>query len=265
MAVGPLYYSLYDAVCVTTAEALPDAGKNYHARNQVPLSEAETDEFLHLLVGGDRAAVWDRITEYLSAEKSLRSLAYAIQLGAAELMLRTTEPRRFTDAQHAFDYCNVVNYWLRSSSNPYQSRALYLMASFVNDVSHANKLYEPIFEKERAAFNFSALAPERLLGDLDEAILALDVPRATALADTYLRSNADRRPFLATVALTACKFQNDPHNQKITHSAFEEYLNAPDTPRRDILLLAAVRLLAGWPKMAGGRDCYERFVTDYLN
>lgn len=265
MAVGPLYYSLYDAACVTTAEYLPDAGKNFQARNQTPLTEAETEEFVRLLVGGDQSLVWDQVTRFLQDGKSLRSLAYSVQLGAAELMLRTTEARRFTDAQHAFDYSNVVGHWLRTSNNPYQARAIYLMASFVNDVSHANKLYESIFEKECTEFDFSGQTPQRLLRELDEAILAFDVPRSTVVADAYLRSGADRRPFLETLALTACKFQNDPHNQKITHSAFEEYLNAPATSQRDRLLLAAVRLLAGWPKMAGGRDCYERFVTDYLN
>lgn len=264
MAVGPLYYSLYDAACVTTAEALPEAGKHLKAVNQQPLADGEIDGLVRLLVEGDRDAVWDRITDCLRSGVALRSLSYAVQLGAAETMLRTTDRKRFTDAQHAFDYANVVNHWLRTSDNPYQARAVYLMASFVNDVAHANKLYDPVFEQERAAYDFSNRTPERLLTELDEAILEFDVPRATVLADTYLRSGADRRAFLETVALTACKFQNDPHNQKITHSAFEEYEHAP-TAHRDRLLLTAVRLLAGWPKMAGGRDCYERFVTDYRN
>jgi hypothetical protein len=33
---------------------------------------------------------------------------------------------------------------------------------------------------------------------------------------------------------------------------------------RDRLLLATARLLAGWPKMPGERDCYARFMKDWI-
>ena len=107
----------------------------------------------------------------------MKSLGDTIQVGAAELILRTTVPRQFTNAQHAFDYCNVVNYWFRTSDNPYQPRALYLMANFVNDSARCNGLSEPVMEQEIAPFDFSGRAASELLTELDEAILALDVPR----------------------------------------------------------------------------------------
>ena len=107
-------------------------------------------------------------------------------------------------------------------------------------------------------------SPQALLTQLDEAILAFDVPRTSALAHAYLKSGADRRAFQAAVAVTACKFQDDPHNQKITLSAFEEYGQSA-SHLRDRLLLAAVRLLAGWPKMPGERDCYARFMREWIN
>ena len=53
-----------------------------------------------------------------------------------------------------------------------------------------------------------------------------------ALAKAYLKSGADRRAFQAAVAVTACKFQDDPHNQKITLSAYEEDLDVPAFLRR---------------------------------
>ena len=90
------------------------------------------------------------------------------------------------------------------------------------------------------------------------------MPRTSALASAYLKSGADRHAYLATVAVTACKFQDDPHNQKITHSTFEEY-GHNSTHLKDRLLLASVRLLAGWPKMPGERDCYARFVKEWIN
>jgi len=93
--------------------------------------------------------------------------------------------------------------------------------------------------------------------------MALDIPRTTALANAYLQSGADRRTYQATVALAACRFQDDPHNQKITISTFEEYAHN-STHLRDRVLLATARLLAGWTKMPGERDCYARFEKDWI-
>ena len=153
---------------------------------------------------------------------------------------------------------------MRTSDNPYQPRVLYLMANFVNDVARSDKLVSSVIERECAGFDATGRTPEALLRELDEAILAFDVPRTTAVANAYLESGADRNAFLVAVAVTACKFQDDPHNQKITLSAFEEYGHNA-THLRERLLLAAARLLAGWPKMPGERDCYGRFMKEWIN
>jgi hypothetical protein len=263
MAVGPLYYSLYDAACVTVVNEFPDAGKQLKQTNEAPLTPTEVEEMVPLLLEADPATVWSLVTTHLRNGKSLRSLGDTIQLGAAELILRTTVPRQFTDAQHAFDYSNVANYWLRTSDNPYQPRVLYMMANFVNDVARSNKLFTSVRERECAEHSLTDRSPQALLQELDEAILAFDVPRTTAVASAYLASGADRTAYQQTVALTACKFQDDPHNQKITHSTFEEYAHN-STPGRDRLLLATARLLAGWPKMPGERECHARFMKEWI-
>ena len=263
MAIGPLYYSLYDAACVRIAGAFPDAGKSLKESNHTPLSAAEIEALIDTLMTADGAAVADLITAHLRAGKSITSLGDAIQLGAAELILRITVPRQFTNGQHPFDYCNVANNWLRTSSSPYQARILYLMANFVNDAAHENTLYRPVIDEECAGFDASGKTPQALLSDLDAAIMALDAPRATATARAYLQSGADRRAYQETVALAACRFQDDPHNQKITISCFEEYAQNT-TPLRDRLLLVAPRLLAGWVKMPGERDCYARFMKEWI-
>ena len=264
MAIGPLYYSAYDAACVTITSEFPDAGKTLKQTNQTPLAPTEVEEMIRLLMEADGETIWSLVTTHLRNGKSLKSLGDAIQLGAAELILRTTVPRQFTDGQHPFDYCNTANYWMRTSDNPYQPRVLYLMANFVNDVARSDKLVSSVIERECAGFDATGRTPEALLRELDEAILAFDVPRTTAVANAYLESGADRNAFLAAVAVTACKFQDDPHNQKITLSAFEEYGHNA-THLRERLLLAAARLLAGWPKMPGERDCYGRFMKEWIN
>lgn len=263
MAVGPLYYSLYDAVCVRMASEFPDGGTGLEHTNQTPLSPSEVEDMVRQLMEADADTVWDLLTAHLKNGKSIRSLGDTIQLGAAELILRTTVPRQFTNGQHPFDYCNVANNWFRTGDNPYQPRILYLMANFVNDVAHENKLQSPVLDKEAAGIDTRGRSPELLLRDLDEAIMALDFPRATALAAAYLKSGADRKAYQSTVALAACRFQDDPHNQKITISTFEEYAHN-STHLRDRLLLATVRLLAGWVKMPGERDCYARFEKDWI-
>jgi len=263
MAIGPLYYSLYDAACVRTTAELPDAGTKLHETNLTPLSAAEVEDMVQQLMTADAAAVWDLLTAHLKGGKSLTSLGDAIQLAAAELILRTTVARQFTNGQHPFDYCNVANHWLRTSNSSYAARVLYLMANFINDVAHENKLYRSVIEEECAGFDVARRPPEALLRELDEAIMALDVPRTTALARAYLASGADRKPYMATVALAACRFQDDPHNQKICISAFEEYAHNT-THLRDRLLLAPPRLLAGWPKMPGPRDCWARFEQEWV-
>jgi hypothetical protein len=263
MAVGPLYYSAYDAACVILAGAFPDTGRQLRETNQTPLTEAQVEAFVDLIMAGEQQAVWDQLTAHLQAGISVRSLGDAIQIAAAELILRNTVPRAFTDGQHPFDYCNTANYWMRTSKSPYQPRVLYLMANFVNDAARANKWHAPVMDKELAGFQKADRTPEALLRDLDEAILSFDIARSTAIANAYLQSGADRRPYQTAVAITACKFQDDPHNQKITHSSFEEYEHN-STHLRDRLLLASVRQLAGWPKMPGERDCYARFEKEWV-
>jgi hypothetical protein len=264
MAVGPLYYSLYDAACVTVTNDLPDAGKTLAQTNHTALTAAEVEALVDMLMTADTATVWGQVTTHLRNGVSIRSLGDAIQIGAAELILRTTVGRTFTDGQHPFDYCNTANDWLRTTRSPYRARVLYLMAHFVNDSARSNKLATPVIERECAGFDAAGRSPQALLDELDGAILAFDIARTTAVASAYLESGADREPYFATVAVTACKFQDDPHNQKITHSTFEEY-GHNSTHLRDRLLLASARLLAGWPKMPGERECYARFMKEWIH
>ncbi len=264
LAVGPLYYSLYDAACVAVTSELADAGKQLAETNHTPLTPAEVEEMVALLMTADATTIWALLTTHLRNGVSVRSLGDAIQIGAAELILRTTVGRQFTDGQHPFDYCNTANDWLRTTRSPYRARVLYLMAHFVNDSARSNKLATPVMERECAGFDEAGRSPQALLEELDEAILAFDIARTTAVASAYLKSGADREAYFATVAVTACKFQDDPHNQKITHSTFEEY-GHNSTHLRDRLLLASVRLLAGWPKMPGERECYARFMKEWID
>src|SRR6185312_3956463 len=174
MAVGPLYYSPYDAASVRIRAEFEDAGKSREATNKTPLSPAEVEDMIQQLMLESGEEVWDLITTHLKNGKSIRSLGDTIQLGAAELILRTTVARQFTNGQHPFDYCNVANNWIRNGASPYKARILYLMANFINDVAHENKLVNSIVEDEIAGYDGSGRSPQALLRELDDAIMSLD-------------------------------------------------------------------------------------------
>ena len=72
MAVGPLYYSLYDAACVTIAAEFPDAGKGLKAANTTPLTPTEVEEMVQQLTDADPQTVWSLITTHLRNGKSLQ-------------------------------------------------------------------------------------------------------------------------------------------------------------------------------------------------
>ena len=262
MAVGPIYLSAYDAACVITTDEFPNSGKDLEKTNQTPLSPAEVEAFVHQLMTAESDAIWNQVTAFLKAGKSIRSLGDTIAVAAAEIILRTTVPRKFTDGQHAFDYSNTANMWLRTSDNPYKARIIYLMANFVNDAARTNGLFESVLEREAATFDASGKSAAEILKGQDEIILSFDFPRATASAAAFLKAGGDPRAFMAATAVTACKFQDDPHNQKISHSTFEEY-EQNTTHLRERMLMATVRQLAGWPKMPGERECHARFEREW--
>src|SRR5260370_23308781 len=83
MAVGPLYYSAYDAACVVVTNDLPDAGKNFAQTNHTPLTPAEVEEMVERLMTTDSETVSALLTTHLPNGKSLKSLDDAIQIGAA--------------------------------------------------------------------------------------------------------------------------------------------------------------------------------------
>src|SRR3954449_5649333 len=72
MAVGPLYYSLYDAACVRMAREFPDGGTSLKQTNRTPLSAAEIEDMVRQLMEVDADTVWDLLTTHLKNGKSIR-------------------------------------------------------------------------------------------------------------------------------------------------------------------------------------------------
>ena len=62
MAIGPLYYSMYDAVSVMMIDEFEDGGKSLKQTNQTPLTPAEVEELVELLMTADQQTLFDQLT-----------------------------------------------------------------------------------------------------------------------------------------------------------------------------------------------------------
>src|SRR6202050_3001317 len=78
MAVGPLYYSLYDAASVRIAAEFEDAGKSLEETNKTPLSPGEVEDMIQQMMLADGETVWNLITAHLKNGKSIKSLGDTI-------------------------------------------------------------------------------------------------------------------------------------------------------------------------------------------
>src|ERR1700726_5236429 len=71
MAIGPLYYSLYDAVCVRMASEFPDGGTSLKQTNQTPLTPVEVEDMVRQMMEADADTVWNLLTAHLKNGKSI--------------------------------------------------------------------------------------------------------------------------------------------------------------------------------------------------
>jgi len=82
-----------------------------------------------LLMEADWQTVWNRITAHLKNGKSLRSLGDTVQLGAAELILRTTIPAKLHERSASVRLLQRRELLAADERHPYQPRVLYMMAT----------------------------------------------------------------------------------------------------------------------------------------
>ena len=263
MAVGPLYYSLYDEACVRIAAEFPeDAGKNLKQTNQTPLSPREVEEMLELLMTAD-------------AGHGVGPAHRASEDRQVDQEPRRHDParRRRTDPAH---YRAAPVHQRAAPVRLLQCREQ-LAAHHRQPVPGAHPVPDGEFHQRRGAreqaaeLGHRARRPPgstpaggrrtRCCGSSTRRSWRSTSARATAVADAYLQIGRGPPAYMETVALAACRFQDDPHNQKITISTFEEY-GHNSTHLRDRLLLATPRLLAGWVKMPGERD-FARFEKEW--
>jgi hypothetical protein len=262
MAVGPRWYSVYEMAC-NVVQSLLDGRDRELMQQDRPLTRAEADETVEVLLRASEPAYIHHLVALLKAGKGPRQILDVIQVASAQVILETGHPNNYSMSQHGYEYCNTLRWFYDHFQHPHQTKLLFVAASFINQAAHhqANTPDNgpvPI----RAPRGAAGLSQTQLLQRLDEAIVALQPDVSVNLTHTYLRAGYDRAPLLTLLAMAASKFGNDPHNQEIGLCLLEDYRHST-AAGRDRLLLACAKHTAGHRKYGDPLEAYRRYADAF--
>jgi hypothetical protein len=264
----PKFYELW----YLTSTMLPQEFRNWAELKQVnttPLTEQELDETVDVICWGKPEQVIAQVTALLRRGRALLAIADAIVIAFMRNEIDVmAHPVSFFTPGHAFDYCNVVNYWLRTFDNPHQAKAVYFEALFVNDVLRANMLFprDPAVEIEPPAVYRPAMAAKSLdevLVELDDACTVQDCSRALAAVEDYLTRTDERERLIATLCYAAGKVQNDPHVERLCVSSIEEYRHN-GTSRKDDILRGWTKYLSRGIRRSTEFSCFNLYRRHFV-
>ncbi|HUX85803.1 MAG TPA: hypothetical protein VMW65_02275 [Chloroflexota bacterium] len=264
-ACWPRFYDLWGEMSAKVPQIFGPEWNALKQVNQEHMTVEERDRTMDVIVHATSAEeVKDQITALLKRGVRFTDIAQAVVLGHAAYVMEVADnSRSFFTTGHAFDYCNVVHYWIRRFDNPNQVKGLYFMAVFLNDAIQAtllagagflSDLEPPAGHRAWAA----GLTRQETLVELDNAIAQLQSGKATALTDAYVDRFSERQDLIATLAKGAARFQADPHMQRNAASSQEEWTNNT-IGNRDLILRAQARYLASGKKRTMSPDCFNLF------
>jgi hypothetical protein len=271
MAVGPRWYSTYEMACNCVTHyleqqkisAIPYAGtterEGVMLRSTEPLSRAEAEALLEVLLQQPEPAYLEFLSKLLLAGKGPRQILDVLQIGAAQVLLETQDQLNFSISQHCYEYCNTLGWFYDTFEHPQRLKLLYVAASFLNrNAYHQRCIGDGVEVKATLPAGSGALGPAQILERIVAAITALDGPQAVAWTRAYLAAGADPKPLVQHVALVACRIGNDPHNQEIAQCLLEDYAKNRGFDR-DRLLLACVQHTAVHRKYGDFLEASRRF------
>jgi hypothetical protein len=269
LGTSPRLHALWSTATNLVNIQFPNAAAMKH-ENVAPMSERELDESIDIVLWGQQGDVLAHVSRLLREGKSFAAIADATLLAYCRYVTDVVEhPNALFTPGHAWDYCNVVNSWIRNYDNPHQVKGLYFQAAFVNDVIRANRQFpqDPAMAIEPSS-RFRDWADghslDLLLVALDEAILAQDPSRTLALVDSYLERTGERQKLLSTIVFSACRFQNDPHVQRHAITALEEY-ERHTTSRRDEIIRAAAKYAARCIKRSLAMEAFDLYTRSFAS
>ncbi len=263
---APIFHSLYDHASFLLGVTFKGQQYRLHETNVAPLTEAEQDELIARILSGDVFAVTQAITDLLKEGRALTAIADVVMIAhATHCVERLRTPIAYTVPMHAFDYANVVNFWLRNFRHPHQAKAVYLGAWFVTDTIREVDWYpddpttaKPDYAPHRAWAE--RLSCAETLAELEHTITAQDPARSVALVRAYQGRTSERDPLVRMLVHCAAKFQGDAHIFRNARSVIEEYYaNSAGLARKDILFQAWAHYLAFYKKRTLSTECYELY------
>ncbi|MHB8576628.1 MAG: hypothetical protein ACYDCQ_14995 [Dehalococcoidia bacterium] len=264
----PRFYELWSMTTVLLPQEFKQNWTQLKRLNTERLSEHEVDEVIDTILWAAPGDVTALITRLLRGGRALLAIADAIIIAYMRYLIDVVEhPSAFFTPGHSFDYCNVVNHWLRRYDYPHQAKALYLDALFVNDLIRANALFprdpaadiEPLRDYRDWA---EALTPDELLVELNVACSRQDPAPAMTLVEAYLHRTSERTNLIATLSQVGATIQNDPHIARLCMSSIEEYA-CNGTSRKDDILRAWTKYLARAIRRSNDTGCFQLYQREF--
>jgi hypothetical protein len=253
VAVGPRWYSTYEMACNYVKMHIE--GEALHAVPYGGVSEAELAILKNTGSVGSREAAalinvllreptetpaLDMITGMLKAGRDPRRILDVFQLAVGQVVLETVKPENFNMPHHCYEYQNTLGWFYDNFDHPRRLRLLYVAACFINRVSgHQQNLGDVNPFEVKAAPGASSMSAAQILERVDQSICALNGVEALSWTKAYCDSVSDRAPLVQTIALTACKLGNDPHNQEIAQCMLMDFGTNKQADRDQLLLTAA--------------------------
>ena len=280
LAVGPRYYSNFEAACQImqyeledespssslAATGVSDTDRRLFA-NTAPVSEPEAETLIHVIMRGDESNFIDPLIGLLRGGRSPRSIMDAIQIAAARVLMETRAPHAFGMPQHAVEYCNMVGWFFDNFDHPHRTKLLFVAANFINQGARYIKARDRFHTNDGIVNGPRQVQPpaaaesmtgSQILSHLDRALLALELNASVDWTQAYLDAGFDRQPLIETLAVAAAKHGNDPHNQELGLCILEDYARS-SSPFRDELLLASAHHTAGHIKYGDQFELLRHF------
>ena len=268
LACFPRLYPLFDMTTVTLTNRFKGDQWSLKARNVGHLDDVNRDRLTAAMLHGKLADVTEVITDLLADGVRVIEISDAIIAAfCRHLVDEAWSSKSFFQIGHAFDYSNVVSFWLRGYDHPHQAKAPYFQAAFINDCIQMNKFFPPdpgsplwVGDPREHRVWADRLPLSECLAQLLAATETLDYPHAGACVESYLSRTRERTKLLRTLVLASSKMQNDPHQQRHAASMVEEWeVTTAGDGARDTMLRAWVKYVAGGAKRTTDLECVRMF------
>ena len=223
--------------------------------NKQQFSVEESLHFVDLIINSMRSRVLNHITKYLQNGVSIQCIADTLMLAASQLIL-DTETDQWIRPLHSFNYCFALNWWIRKYTNKDRVLALYMMASFINQIS---------IEHKKVHFMVPSvyIQNKNLLINIKNSITSSNVSNSVALTQSYLRSGYEESQLIKQLILLSCQnssLKSFTHDMKLASSCVSEY-NQNSSPSKWLILVALAKQLSQTPKDYS----YYKMFCDALN